>query len=1089
MAAPDRAQPGALTGVFAPGSLPLMETLRTLVVTPSRAVSPGELIRVEFAFSNLGGAPATGVRVRFANPSGVTYVEGSDAVDGAALEGTSFVAAAGADLGELAPNAERRVACSFRVNERVEDGIELVFQAALVTDQTPVVASNAERLLVRSEPQLQTQVKIAAPERPKAGDLIAIRATILNTGSASARDVLAFVPVPAHTKYVQRSARVAGRALLDTGDEPFDYSTDQVIAAALPPGGTVDLEYQAIVDAPLADGTQITAGATISSREIGEFTVAADPIVVQSLPDFANEDTALTVFCDEFVSPGTRVPMTVRALNSGTGDAHGVSITIELPQGIAYTPGSSHVDGQPVSDEAFNANTFALGTVAANRVVDVGISGIVVIHDGDELPIGVTLRWKDSSAPSGVAERRFSRRLRIRVSSRFTRARNYLEVDRTIAQSRQDVTYTARVFNDGTAAADDVRLRVIPGAFLEDVRISETPDEPVPYNEPFSLGVVQAHAERVFTIQARVASPVPDRTQLTLGAVLEFGSGTFDLGVANVIARSRPHVSPEGCTWVREESANLRPGQTHDITIRFTNDGADTLRGAQLELLLPPELAIERTQNARRDGTTLHFGAVAAETTHEARVSVRLTRPPRRERALTIEGTLTGRGISPVQFDPLMIVTQADPAFAPGAQLLSNPSETIKAGERVAYELHLRNSGDGAAERLLVRAVPPNLTVYIPGSTQLNGISISDDLGTSQLWSQRGLLLTDVNPEVELRVRWEMLVVSPVAAGTAIDMRAVVEWDGNQSLALSAPSLTVLSAPSMQAGSAGTPISVAQLVPPIKTPAPEAIVPPAEPAIEAAPERERLPEIARTAPMAIQPPPSEADAAAENAGQPEAAPVLYLDLSAEELAQALRAIEMSDAGGLVPHIFAIRALFPNALAGADAQTAQILHNAAIAMRAPLDRLFVRLRVPRLTITAKDLEDRDSRFALRDVVAAVLAAPAEPLADRGGGVVRLSGTVDPAALRARYDELETAPLGSVVPWIVNAQLLGTRIEHASRSDVLGLYRNELLKVFGVLETLPMPEFHRVLSSSVNRTLDDALGAVVDALRAATPVGID
>ncbi|HET7814889.1 MAG TPA: hypothetical protein VFL13_11000 [Candidatus Baltobacteraceae bacterium] len=1064
-----------------------METLRTLVVTPSRAVSPGELIRVEFAFSNLGGAPATGVRVRFSNPSGVNYVDGSDTVDGAALEGASFVAPAGADLGELPPNAERRVACSFRVNDRVEDGIELVFQAALVTDQTPVVASNVERLLVRSEPQLQTQVKIAAPDRPKAGDLIAVRATIVNTGSASARDVLAFVPVPAHTKYVQRSARVAGRALLDTGDEPFDYSTDQVIAAALPPGGTVDLEYQAIVDAPLADGTQITATATISSREVGEFTVHADPVAVQSLPDFANEDTALTVFCDEFVSPGTRVPMTVRALNSGTGDAHGVSITIDLPQGITYTPGSSHVDGQPVSDEAFNANTFALGTIAANRVVDVGISGIVVIHEGDELPIGVTLRWKDAAAPSGFTERRFSRRLRMRVSSRFTRARNYLEVDRTIAQSRQDVTYTARVFNDGTAAAEDVRLRVIPGAFLEDVRISETPDEPVPYNEPFSLGVVQAHSERVFTIQARVASPVPDRTQLTLGAVLEFGSGTFDLGVANVIARSRPHVSPEGCTWVREESANLRPGQSHDITIRFTNDGADTLRGAQLELVLPPELSIERTQNARRDGSILHFGAVAAETTHEARVSVRLTRPPRRERTLTLEGTLTGRGISPVQFDPLTLVTQADPEFAQGAQLLSNPSDTIKAGERVAYELHLRNSGDGAAERLLVRAVPPNLTVYIPGSTQLNGISISDDLGTSQLWSQRGLTLTDVNPEVELRVRWEMLVVSPVAAGTSIDMRAVVEWDGNHSLALSAPVLTVLSTPSMQAGSAGTPISVAQLVPQIKTPAPEAIVPPAEPIVEAAPERERLPEVARTAPAAVQPPP--APETLEETAEPESLPVLYVDFSAEELAQTLRAIEMSDAGGLVPHIFAIRALFPNALAGADAQTSQILQNAAIAIRAPLDRLFVRLRVPRLTITAKDLEDRDSRFALRDLVAAVLAAPAQPLIERGSSVVRLSGTVDPAALRSRYDELETAPLGSVVPWIVNAQLLGTRIEHASRSDVLGLYRNELLKVFGVLETLPMSEFHRVLSSSVNRTLDDALGAVVDALRAATPVAVD
>ncbi|HEY9181422.1 MAG TPA: hypothetical protein VIO32_11935, partial [Candidatus Baltobacteraceae bacterium] len=124
MAAPfdDGSQTSALTGVFAPGSPPLWESLRTLVVTPRRSVSPGETIRVEFAFSNLGGAAATGVRVRFATPSGVTAVDGSDTIDDAPLEQERLVANAGAALGDLEQNAQRRVACSFRVDERIEDG-------------------------------------------------------------------------------------------------------------------------------------------------------------------------------------------------------------------------------------------------------------------------------------------------------------------------------------------------------------------------------------------------------------------------------------------------------------------------------------------------------------------------------------------------------------------------------------------------------------------------------------------------------------------------------------------------------------------------------------------------------------------------------------------------------------------------------------------------------------------------------------------------------------------------------------------------------------------------------------------------------
>ena len=42
---------------------------------------------------------------------------------------------------------------------------------------------------------------------------------------------------------------------------------------------------------------------------------------------------------------------------------------------------------------------------------------------------------------------------------------------------------------------------------------------------------------------------------------------------------------------------------------------------------------------------------------------------------------------------------------------------------------------------------------------------------------------------------------------------------------------------------------------------------------------------------------------------------------------------------------------------------------------------------------------------------------------------------------------------------------------------------------VLSELPMPEFHRVLTSSVNRTLDDALAAALDALRAAAHLVVE
>ncbi len=74
--------------------------------------------------------------------------------------------------------------------------------------------------------------------------------------------------------------------------------------------------------------------------------------------------------------------------------------------------------------------------------------------------------------------------------------------------------------------------------------------------------------------------------------------------------------------------------------------------------------------------------------------------------------------------------------------------------------------GRWPADQLIVRAVPSNLAVYVPGSTTVNGRLVPDDVGTSALWSQRGLVLTEIDPGVEVRVHWEMVAVAPLAAGT-----------------------------------------------------------------------------------------------------------------------------------------------------------------------------------------------------------------------------------------------------------------------------------------------------------------------------------
>ncbi len=1086
-----------LTGIFSPGSPALPETLRTLSLDPSRTTVPGDTIRAQFTFSNLGGAAATGVRVRFALPQGVSHIEGADTVDDAPLaEGLRFVDSNGAPIGELEPNAQRRVQCTFKVDDTIEDASEMVFQAALVTDQTGLIASNIERLTVRSRPDLQnsaTLVSLSAPPAPKPGDVISVRATIRNSGSSSAHDVVLILPTPEHTTYLARSTRIDGRLVNNEG-EVFDYENSTVVSERLAPGQSVQVEYQATIDSPLLDGTRIRAAGTVGARGLNEFPIASAEIVVASPVDFENDETQLLVLSDDVVTPGMRVPMVLRAMNAGTGIAERMQLAFILPPGLMYAPGSAQVDGQPVSDDSIPGLAFSLGSLPAGRMAEVGIAATVAVpHSGETvLPVSASLRWK-------TGERNFSRRLAVRVAPRFGRARNYVNADRGAAQAREDVSFTVHVYNDGTAPESDVRLRLMPGLYLTELRVSEEQGESAPYNEPVSLGVVNPHHERIFTVHAKIASKVPDRSTATLGVILEHADGAVDLGTATLVIRSRPAI--DRVEWELASNEALRPNRTIDVVVRVHNGGSDVLREARLALTLPPELVVERAVDARRDREGIAFADVAPESVHEARLTLRLLSAVAGNRKLAIDGWLHGRGISPMQFPALEVPTHAEAQFAQSAQLVAIPGELVNAGERLYYEIRLRNDGDGPADRLTIRVVPTNLAVYVPSTTTINGMPIVDDAGASQLWSARGLVLADVNPNIELRLRWEMMVMAPLPAGTPLDTRTVFEWGEGTTFAIAAPTVRVQAQPSLTESIAGTPISIARIFPTGAPPYEPPGLPPEYEAIAAPSVPELAPvETAEMPPVAQEAPPRAiAEIVAEHAESlvaPAAevelpTPVLFIDFTPERLANVIKMLERSDsAGGLVQHLFALRMFFPENAIDAPQQLTQAFAGASRAVRAPLERLFVRLRMPRLSLTTKDLEDRDGRDALMNLLNDLVFAPTAKPQAPAPGTIRIEGQIELDVVRSLMPELETTPVGSVTPWLVNAQLLGTTIYNdVADRNALERYRSELLNVLLVLNELPLEEFHRVLTSSVNRTLDQALAQVLDALRNAAHIAVD
>ena len=159
----------------------------------------------------------------------------------------------------------------------------------------------------------------------------------------------------------------------------------------------------------------------------------------------------------------------------------------------------------------------------------------------------------------------------------------------------------------------------------------------------------------------------------------------------------------------------------------------------------------------------------------------------------------------------------------------------------------------------------------------------------------------------------------------------------------------------------------------------------------------------------------------------------------------------NSAGGLVQHLFAVRLLFPEHAQDAPACSRRNLRECKPRVARAARETLRALAMPRLTITGKDLEDRESRDALRDVVESLSFAPDGIAAAAGRGHRardRRRSKLD--VVQCALPDLESAPLGAVTPWLINAQLLGTTIYHGGeRSEALESYRGEVLHVLSVL----------------------------------------
>ncbi len=1029
--------------------------LHALSVEP-RAARPGETVRLVFRTRNLGALPSPAATVRFAPAAGL------EPLDPLAVE-----------LAPVAPGAELVAVLRARVVPGLDDRCELGARAALELAGGPL-GTNACTLLVRSRPRLDGPgggVAVSALD----GEIVRVRAVVVNEGDGPAHDVRLVVPVP-------------------LGCVPLEgEAATQLALARLGVGERAELAYDARIVAPVA--------AVRAEGYVGAGGIRCALPVRSALalaPVLAAPRVAL-------VPSRRRVDVAVELRNDGWVDARDVRVRVALPAPLRLLAESIVVDGVPLDGEA---NGFARVERVDESVVgrnDAGTAivvarvparGSVRVALAAQVPpacaggtIGVEAGGHDVAVPFVAAQ---VREVRLRVA----------DAPRVVEPGAA-LTVVAELANAGdlpetlTLAARGARFGASSGRLVS----TNAPDM-----------VIMIRARHGRDERARSGRDGHARWRRA--------------GSVHAAGRRRRR---RRC--VAEADARRRRGQ------RATRNGAAPDERASCELVLVVRdrawLVVDELP-VRADGRVTYALRNAGTTTARAVVARFGDETQALDETRALDGTYALDPIAPGATATFAVSERAArrggcvrvagrdvltlpplderPPAAVRAVLAAPASVIAGAPFAVRAEIEV----DDAVEALALCVPAVAGAAYVPGSTSLDGRALLDRSHESPL-AAPGLVLRGIPAGTCIRLTWSLLA-GAAPADDVLALAAELAVDG-EPREVTAVRVEVRAREAFAARPAGLPyhVDACTLAPDgALVPLPLAETPPSV-ALVSQPGRELAPVhlLEFDGSIDLEEPASEA-VVLEPSSEPdvlEPSPVVAalapvdaftftLRLGAGRLDEIARLLCGAERNGLVAHALALRAFFPDAETAADALLDDVLRGARHALRDVFDRLFVKVRIPGFDVTAADLEDPALRRALVRLYERLLvatphgAAPHRAAAGSvpGGaaaGETTFGGSepgvasvrLERGRVRGVLSSFADAPFGAPAMLRALVALVPTRCEaEPLLAAALARYAHALDAALARCEDAPSDAFDEALARGGDRALDDARADLLAALRA-------
>lgn len=659
-----------------------------------------------------------------------------------------------------------------------------------------------------------------------------------NSGNAPASGVALTSPPVPFTHYLPNSTTIGGVPALDLqGTSPL-FTKGGCYLGAIPPKSSVQVTCKLQVDLPLDPGTEIPIKGEVYCDQTS-LSLDPCLLKVISRADFSKkEKNFIHGEPAGEVEAGTILTYTVSFFNSGDANAHHPLVKVISPADATYIEGSTLCNGESVPDQQFQSPLLGRGLSLPEMKVGAGVEVTFqakvnsLIENGSTLICQAELEYakgeKISLPPATNTVRSFSD---------FSRSTLMVDPPGSIEPGNV-LTYFLRLVNTGTALhARNVRLKISPptsaryvpestklngkpvgdirhagegsqtsGSSAADSAPQKTRAEgtealsPIFTESGLVIDRVEANRPYELSFQVRVHSPAENGITLTQEASIEWEEQSPRKGdpavqalrpVTTLVSSTANFSTPRENFVEVHPAGEVAPGETVTYRIHLTNTGLVHAKEVRLKGEVPPftsylpnktkvngiPVADEKRSSPLFSHHGFSLGPIPVGQAKVVTFQVKVDSPLEKGKMITGTVNVVSEVSPPFSLPVPSLKVKSTPDFS---DMTTNflevyPEGKVPPGQILTYVIQYNNTGNAEAKKVAIRATLPGETLYVPGSTRLNGLTVADRKEISPLFSREGLLLDNIPSQGVGNVSFQVRVKESCSNGAPVTCSAVTE--------------------------------------------------------------------------------------------------------------------------------------------------------------------------------------------------------------------------------------------------------------------------------------------------------------------------